>query len=311
LTRWLRPVIFSLTNRAAWESNMISARRRPGFTLVELLVVIGIIALLIAILLPALSKAREASKTTLCQSNLRTLGLCYYVYSNDNKSKGFIFAYTVSPPAGSTSSQQFWFANLNNVTGSGYTWDATGGYLRPYFKTNVFLNCPSASDEYKTYTLYGSVPLTTYAYNAWVATPGYGGATSLSQLQKSSETCALMDGMAISAGGTPTGVYASLPPYSTYGSPPGPGSPNLHGLHSGRGNVLWYDGHVSSEQPYVTDVTWNLNSSAQSGSAAIDKLKIGYLTPLNRTSTPEANLMANPSTSNVNYYYWANKTARN
>src|SRR5947207_1720108 len=61
---------------------------RSGFTLVELLVVIGIIAVLIALLLPALGRAHQQAYSTQCQSNMRACGQIFMLYATENK--GFL-----------------------------------------------------------------------------------------------------------------------------------------------------------------------------------------------------------------------------
>ena len=104
---------------------LVSARSaRPAFTLVELLVVIGIIALLISILLPSLAKARESAKRTQCLSNLRSINQMLIMYALNYKDLVPIGCRHPSgpPPVGGTTRQENYFlSQLSSTPDAGCT----------------------------------------------------------------------------------------------------------------------------------------------------------------------------------------------
>ena len=115
-------------------------KNRRGFTLVELLVVIGIIALLIGILLPALSKARKQANNVKCLANLHQLGLAYAQYVVNNHGRSFPYFGQVSDVGNVDPAYVMWQENLRPYTGPA----AIPGRYED--STRSVRLCPNASD---------------------------------------------------------------------------------------------------------------------------------------------------------------------
>jgi prepilin-type N-terminal cleavage/methylation domain-containing protein/prepilin-type processing-associated H-X9-DG protein len=150
---------------------MGSLSHRKAFTLVELLVVIGIIALLISILLPALNKARQQANSVSCLSNLHNMALAMSMYTNQNHGE-FPFSTGASDSAGNAI---HWGALLSQVMGIGNGTIVSASNANTVSSRAIFL-CKDAStygnnvplNEYSAHPLLmPNVSLTYPAVSAW------------------------------------------------------------------------------------------------------------------------------------------------
>ena len=134
-------------------------RRRPSraaFTLIEILVVVAIIALLVAILLPAFSRAREQAKMIICEAQLGQLMRAGLVYTFDSKGRlpgtGVTdYVFSAAYNAGTRKDWLSWLGTWEvsktlNQVGSWPAWKNTprGGRLWKYYRSENLLKCPSA-----------------------------------------------------------------------------------------------------------------------------------------------------------------------
>lgn len=221
-------------------------RKRPGFTLVELLVVVAILSLLAALLLPVFAQARSRARESVCLSNLRQIGLAIAMYAEDYEG---LYPYAIDPADRDT--PQIWEA-FPEFQAQLPTLPWLHEVLQPYIKSAALFHCPGDTGifiEDFTALLLNAKPTsfgkygTSYLYRTEIALRHLGDFS----FQEPARVNVLMDGSGIWHGSGPSDEAVGVERWFK----------NNPQLFQRRFNTLHGDGHVKGLTFHQLQTLWD------------------------------------------------------
>lgn len=231
-------------------------RQQPGFTLIELLVVVSIIAMLVALLLPAIGQARDSAHAVTCLSNQQQTNAALLNYTLEHD--GRLIPYAVDLP--NNGGRQWWFGlQQGGGTGSARPIDPTHSPLAHYLGDNISqaLACPGFPEKDPNYSAKFNQRSAHFGYNGAIAWPfANRPARRLEEVRQPSDVFSFAD--AVHQQAPPT----FFEPHSIGYRRPGMVDGTAHYRHAEKANAAFLDGHANTLDPPTGETVWQIIQNA-------------------------------------------------